>query len=159
MPKRSLFPILALFLMMSTAMVQCGEGRRAPPDDDRRGPGPGGMRFGFDERRWGDIDLSDSQKQQLLDAMTSNFRDSQEVILERMEARRGQRQSRQDRDEEGSGRDESSGETLKKLKRDLDARIQSILTQEQLKKLEGNRRGGDRPEPPRGEGSRRPRKK
>lgn len=129
--------ILALLFLAGS--IAAGEKRGDGPPDGPRGPGGGrgpGMRMGFESRAWEDIELTDSQKTRLLDAMTKNFRATQEALLERMEERRTRGNADRDRRPPGPGEKGPRDEGLEGLRKQLRNDIESILTADQLKKLD-----------------------
>lgn len=153
---RTIGCIATFAILAMVGLAGAGEDRegRRPPGPPPGGGGPG-MHFGLDARKWEKIELSSSQRERLLEALTRNFRASQEVVLDQLAARR----RRGDAGGERPGPDENDPfrEKLMSLQRDLRSDIEAILTPEQLKQLGDGRRDGL---PPRGDGEgRKPPKK
>lgn len=153
---RTIGYIAAFAILAMAGLAGAGEdreGRRSPrPPPDGGGPG---VHFGLDVRKWEKIELSSSQRERLLEALTRNFRASQEVVLDQLEARR--RQGDGGRERPRHDENDPFREKLMSLQRDLRSDIEAILTPDQLKQLDGGRRDGP---PPRGDGEgRRPPKK
>lgn len=146
---RTLAVVATVLLVVSSSLIagEPGKGRPSGPPPGEGGPG-GGHGFGFDMRKWENIELSDSQKKRLLDAMTSHFRASQEVLLSQMEEHR--KQGKSGRNAPPSGKPDN--EKLQSLKRQLRKEIESILTPEQLKQLDSTA-DSRRPPPEKGDRS------
>ncbi len=132
---------------------------------DQRGPRRHGERRDFGPgmaRMWDRLDLTDAQKQQFVDVMTSQFRAGLEAKMELAEAENAARELRRQDDvtpEQIVAANTAVGTAKGKLevvRRNAKQELRNILTPEQVEKLEARRT----PPPPRdgkGPGPRGPR--